>query len=281
MADVEVKEDVLKELNLKLSALGDLDKLVSAAKDLPTLTADLELKKSNIEEFLKELPNRNTELTRLSTETNSLIEQVKNTNTDIAALAIKNKDLQDQVEKLIIQTQTQLGAAADQKLANTFSSVKDELVGDRNRWFKWLVAAVIILVVATASLVYWQIQERRTLYDLSILVKLALTSPFVYFVIFINREFNRSRNLIEEYAFKAAIARSFDAYKEIIIFAEKDATTKTFDFVKSSITDIYSSPMVNIKNNSMNERELSPEIILSQLKVLLDKIPSIDKITKE
>ena len=181
------------------------------------------------------------------------------------------------VKGLIEETKVQLGVAASAKLASTFEKVKGELVVDKWKWFKWLVGAVVVLIVATALIVGWQIKDVGTLYQLSFLVKLALTSPFVYFVVFINREYSRTRSLIEEYTFKAAIARSFEAYKELIQDTDSEDAAKTLEFIIKSISDLYSSPMLNIKKHSLKEKENSPDI-LSGARLGISGITGDDKL---
>ena len=167
------------------------------------------------------------------------------------------------------ETLTQLGLAASEKLSNSFEQVKVDLGKEKDRWVSWLIGGVVVLVLATIGIALWQVQEQGTLYHLGFLIKIALTSPLVYFVVFVNREYSRVRNLIEEYTFKAAIARSFEAYKEILqdAFSEHQALIyqKKLDFILEAVTGLYSSPMRNVKVNNAKEKDISPDI-LAQLK---------------
>src|SRR3989344_3419986 len=268
-------EQKLIKIDDKLKALGDLDTLLQQSQNLPTLISDAQTKKSNIETFLNELPARSEEINRLTAEVKGLNEQVTARNSEVSELSKQTEELQKKVGELIEETKVQLGVAANAKLASTFEQVKGEFTTDKWKWFRWLVGAVVILIIATASVVVWQIKDVGTLYQLNFLVKLALTSPFVYFVVFINREYSRTRSLIEEYTFKAAIARSFEAYREIIQEADSEDAAKTLDFVIKSIADLYSSPMVNIKNNSLKEKENSPDI-LSRARSVVDDVINHD-----
>lgn len=254
-------EQKLIGVDAQLKALGDLNTLLQQSQNLPNLINDVQTKKSNIETLLRDLPTRSEELKNLTAEAKSLIEQVTIRGSEVSELSEQTKEVQKKVEELVEETKVQLGIAANAKLASTFEQVKGELVRDKLRWFWWLVGAVVILIIATASVVVWQIIDVGTLYQLNFLVKLALTSPFIYFVVFVNREYSRTRSLIEEYTFKAAIARSFEAYREIIRDTDSKDAAKTLEFVVKSISDLYSSPMVNIKNNALKEKENSPDIL--------------------
>lgn len=248
-------EQKVLEIDAQLKALGDLNILVQQSQGLPALVSDTQVKKTSLEAVLGEIPAKKIELDILITDTKNLSEQVIARDEEVVGLVAKIEELQARVAELIGQTKIQLGVAANAKLASTFEQVKADLTNEKIKMFLWLVRAVAFLVFATALVVWWQIKESGTLYHLSFPVRIALLSPIVYFIVFINREYNRARNLIEEYTFKAAIARSFEAYREIVQGADSEDSTKTLDFILRSITDLYSSPMVNIKNNGEKEKE--------------------------
>jgi len=271
-------EQKLIEVNAQLKALGDLNALVQQSQNLPNLINDAQLKKQQVETFLNDLPTRSEKINQLTAEVEKLNEQLTTRNTEVSELSKQTEELQKKVGELVEETKVQLGVAANAKLASTFEQVKGDLTEDKWRWFHWLVGAVVVLIIATASIVAWQIIDVGTLYELNFLVKLALTSPFVYFVVFINREYSCTRSLIEEYTFKAAIARSFEAYKEIIQDTDSDDATKTLEFVIKSIADLYSSPMVNIKNNALKEKDNSPDI-LSRARSVVDDVINHDQKT--
>lgn len=261
------KEEILQkltEVEEKLKAFGDLNALIQQGQSLPNLANDLELKKTNIESFLTDLPTRSEELNRLTGEVKSLSEQVATRDVEVSELVTKTEELQGKAEKLVQETQVQLGVAANAKLASTFESVKAGLGEEKEKWFKWLKRAVGVLVVATGGVVWWQVKEVGTLYHLSFPIRLALLSPIVYSIVFVNREYSRVRSLIEEYTFKAAVARSFEAYKEIVQSADSQTPpVRTLEFVIESIKSLYSSPMFNIKSNAHKEKENASEDISS------------------
>ena len=271
-------EQKLIEVDAQLKTLGDLNTLVQQSQSLPNLINDVQTKKSQVETFLNELPTRSEKIIQLTAEVEKLNGQVATRDSEVLELVKQTEELQKKVGELVEETKVQLGIAANARLASTFEQVKDDLVKDKLRWFNWLVGAVVVLIIATVSVVAWQIIDVGTLYELNFPVKLVLTSPFVYFVVFINREYSRTRNLIEEYTFKAAIARSFEAYKEVIQDVDLEDAVKTLEFVIKSITDLYSSPMVNIKNNALKEKDNSPDI-LSRARSVVDGVVNHDQKT--
>lgn len=247
------------EIYTRLKDLGDLDVLVKESRDLPALVNDMRDTKVDFDNLVNDLPKIRLEFENLNNEFIQFKEQFRDHKNDIRNSLEEIKASQEKTDELRNETMAQLGLASNAKLAHTFEGVKKELMDGKNNWFAWLVGAVIALVVITAVIIWWQFQESSTIYELNFLVKLALTSPFVYFVVFVNREFSRARALIEEYTFKAAISRSFEAYKDIVHATDSEEAKITLDFIVSSIKSIYSSPMENIKSTNMKQKENSPD----------------------
>lgn len=259
----------LNEIQSRLSILGDLNGLIQKGAELPSLVSQAQTTNAAVQQLLPKLSAQQQSLTALTSEISALKEELSGKNSEIDELVQKTNEIQEKTESLKQQTLTQLGLAANEKLSNSFEQVKVELAKEKDKWFNWLVGAVAVLVVGATALAGWQVYEFGTLYHFAFLIKIALTAPLVYFIVFINREYSRTSRLIEEYAFKAAIARSFEAYKEILqdAFVEQQSLIyqKKLDFILEAVAGLYSSPMRNVKENMTKEREISPDIF-SQLK---------------
>jgi len=271
----------LTEIDQSLKTLGDLNVLVqnvsSQKQVMDTLIAQLQAQKVNIDAIPAkklELDNLVQEVETLkesTTEQQNLTEEVKST---VDALKTKT----DEIHNLSLQ---QLGTISNEKLSNSFDKVKDDLKKDNEKWFKWLVGTSIALLLAVVGVVVWQVAKGDTIFEISFLVKLALTSPIIFFEFFVNREYSRSKRLIEEYEFKASIARSLEAYKEIIenLFADQpgDEYKKKLDFILESIGQLYSSPMKNIKDNETGSDKFDKKImpIVSDIKDMVSDITGV------
>lgn len=262
-------EAKVADIEQKLVALGDLNTLIQSGAQLPALMSQAQTASTTAQAFLPQLETQQQTLKSLIEEITALKTELSSKSGEVDTLTEKTTVLQEKTDELRQETLTQLGLAASEKLSNSFEQVKVELGKEKEKWFFWLVGGVGALVVATGAIALWQVHEQGTLYHLGFLIKIALTSPLVYFIVFVNREYSRARSLIEEYTFKAAIARSFEAYKEILqdAFSEQQALIyqKKLDFMLEAVTGLYSSPMRNVKANNTKEKELSPDIV-SQLK---------------
>lgn len=270
-------ETRVADIQQRLAALGDLTVLIQSGTQLPTLVGQAQTASTTVQAFLPQLETQQNILKTLIEEITELKTDLSSKNGEIDELTEKTAALQEKTDGLRQETLTQLGLAANEKLSNSFEQVKIDLSKEKTKWFYWLVGAVAVLVIGATALAAWQVYEFGTLYHFAFLIKIALTAPLVYFIVFVNREFSRARNLIEEYTFKAAIARSFEAYKAIIqdAFIEQQTLIypKKLDFILGAVTGLYSSPMRNVKENMTWEKENSPDI-LSQLKGSLPNLPN-------
>ena len=274
-------EQKIVELDQKLQALGDLSVLVQNATNqkqtMDTLIAGVQAQKANIDA----LPQKKEEFDKLVAE----IETLKENTAEQHELAEEAKEeiettktKADEIHTLSLQ---QLGTISNEKLSNSFDKVRDELKTGNKKWFKWLLGTSGALVLAVAGIVIWQTLKGDTIFEVSFLVKLALTSPIIFFEFFVNREYTRSQRLIEEYEFKASIARSLEAYKEIIenLFADQpgEEYKKKLDFILDSIGQLYSSPMKNIKENDSKGDKIDKKVtpVLSDIKDIVSDVKDI------
>jgi len=98
---------------------------------------------------------------------------------------------------------------------------------------------------------------------LSFAVRIPIVSPIIYYLYFTVSQYKREKRLLEEYSFKASIARSFEAYRKVLneeSTNEQDPLNKN-ELIINTIKDVYSSPMKNIadskeKNSESKENDL-------------------------
>lgn len=281
MANKKELAQKLLDIDQNLKALGDLNVLVQNVSSqklvMDTLIAQLQAQKVNIDA----IPVKKLELDNLIQEVKTLKESTveqQNLTEEVKGTVDALKTKTDEIHNLSLQ---QLGTISNEKLSNSFDKVKDDLKKDNEKWFKWLVGTSIALLLAFIGVVVWQVAKGDTIFEISFLVKLALTSPIIFFEFFVNREYSRSKRLIEEYEFKASIARSLEAYKEIIenLFADQpgDEYKKKLDFILESIGQLYSSPMKNIRDNEAGSDKFDKKImpIVSDIKDMVSDITGV------
>jgi membrane protein implicated in regulation of membrane protease activity len=262
--------------------LGDLNALVQEfAKQkqvLDSFVVDMQAKKDDIDaipEKIGELDSLIAETVVLKDGVNKQLVQNHEISEEVEAIKIKA----DEIQKLSL---TELGLISNEKLSNSFDKIRKDLKDDNKKWFWWLFGTSVFLILAFAGIVFWQVCVGDTIFEISFLIKLALTSPIIFFEVFVSKQYARIQRLVEEYEFKSSVARSLETYKEVIIGIfpdmEGDECKKKLDFILGVIDKIYSSPMDNIRINQrkeicQNEKTVTP--LLSDIKGMISDIKNL------
>lgn len=254
-------EQKLNNIETKLTQLGDLNSLITnfenQKQQFNSVIQSVNAQQQNIDQ----IPIKKTELETLILEVKTLQEKLSQNLEESEDFKSEIEELEKKIEETDTLTREQLGVISNEKLSNSFDLRSTNLINDKKRWFKWLVGSTVFLLAVICLVVFWQTEQGDSIFEISFLVKIALTSPIIFFEFFVNREYSRAQELLEEYQFKASVARSFEAYKEIIEssfpdqIGTKDFSQKKLDFILKTIDSLYVSPMENISKN--NEKGLS------------------------
>lgn len=263
--------------------MGDLSVLIqdfnSKKQEMETLVASVQNQKPQFDEFSNSLPEKQKAFTDLMENIENLKNEIIEQKEGSKKVEEKLSEVQAKTEEINTLSLEQLGKIANEKLSNSFDKVKDGLKASNKKWFWWLLGTSLLLLTSVIVIVYWQMKQGDSIFEISFLVKIALTFPIIFFEFFVNREYSRSQRLIEEYEFKSSVARSLEAYKEIVVglFDEKegDEFKKKLDFILEAIGGLYSSPMANIKNNEVKEIDLAKAAkpIVASVKEIISAMP--------
>lgn len=277
-------EQRIIEIDVNLKALGDLAVLVTSSNETKIKMESLITNIESHEKEIDAIPEKKEELEALVQEASELKDSITAQQTVIQETQIVIESLKTKTEELQKLSLDQLGVISNEKLSNSFDKVTGDLKDCNEKWFWWLLGTSIALIVSVLVIVIWQTEVGDTIFEISFLVKIALTSPIIFFEFFINREYSRSQRLIEEYEFKASIARSLEAYKEIIenLFSDQpgEEYKKKLDFILESIGQLYSSPMKNIRDNECSGNK-TEKIVLKVLSDLKDTVSDVKVIVSK
>ena len=281
-------EKTITEINQKIESIETLsDKLSKANSVLESASqsvTDLEQRRSAIENFQKQISGIKEEVSQFKETVESVAKTADGYSETVEKQTEEYNNLKKQIEELVKQNKdlhetikNQLGLVSTEILANAFFDESKKLKDSVKNWFWWLFGSIVALLLAVIWIAVWQVLEEKTLFDYSFLIRIPLISPLVYFVVFTAQQYGRDRKLLDEYIFKASVARSFEAYRKLIgeesdtsIEATKDKLQeKKLDFIISSIKGIYSSPMENIDKDKEGKNQIGIGI--------LEKIASVFK----
>lgn len=260
----------LTELENKLNALGDIQTKAGEAESLLQRIRDLASQidqdkqqssqfKTEIQAISEEMKNLKQPVDEALTVANEYKATINKQSQDVEGIKKQGSSLIKNVKDLEVLIKNQLGLVNATVLSNSFQKQADQLKGSVERWFKWVKIMTLVLFVLAFGIVAWQLLTFNTLWNVNFLIKLTLTSPVIFILIFVTKQYSREKRLLDEYSFKAAVALSFEAYRKLIKEEGTEGVDKNkiVEFIISSVNNIYTSPMENMhKHREIGEEEI-------------------------
>lgn len=262
---------------------AELDQKLTNLESRINAFGDVGTKASEIDGYAVRAKEDATETSRIRDEINVIRQEIEKDNETITEITNnasaeqevisvqteENKKLTEQLEELIkkvegltVEAENQLGSISAQVLSVAFENVSNKLEKSVNWWRRAVLIATLLLATAALLVVLWELSLGKgdvSFTNSQFLLKLTLTSPFVFLVIFTARQYSREKKLFDEYTFKAAVSLSFEAFRKLIKLedsAEGDHAA-IVQFMINSITSIYSSPMDNITKNKDEDEDVA------------------------
>lgn len=105
--------------------------------------------------------------------------------------------------------------------------------------------ALIISIAALTGLSGWiALEIMSTEIDwYKVIVKIGISLPLIYTVVFLSNRYTKERRLVEEYAFKSTISLALTPYADLVKKIEDEGSDSKYrDFIINSIDNIFSVP---------------------------------------
>lgn len=247
LQDAEEKQQKINSLFTSIQTTAEQINSIARQTDeklanISTVANNVESSLSNVKGAVEEIHQLKTEVGELKSETSKLLEAN---------------------QSLIEEIKNQLAVAAGGSLSNTFEKRKKELGDSKEKWFYWLMIDILILA-GIAIFVFLELKNNLTITP-GFLLKFSLSFPFIYAAVFFHSQYSKERELLEEYAFKSAVAFSFEAYRKIlkeeINQEQAEQQNKFLEFIIDSIKKIYTSPREIISRHPNKENSVEMGIL--------------------
>jgi len=266
------------------------------------------LSKSNTEsqqitQILTNARASETELNNIVTVQNEKLEQIKKefeneqksyAEFDVEVEAITKKlgeTLKMAEDKLVLSKEALLfieskrndiikltGFAADGTLGYKFDDRQSKILKGISLW-KWGVPVVTIISIIWVVVVFTCLSAHFDNYWLTLIVNVFKTFPVFILMGFVFKQYNKERNLQEEYAFKAAVAMTITSYSDMLKDQDTDKNTTRQELLANVIKEVYTSPKlqadVKQKLLTFNTKDLKEAIM--QLTGILNEAKHIVK----
>lgn len=280
--------------------IADLDQKIGSAEALQQKVNEADRILQETKTQIAQLTESNQKLSLLLTEVltkkeeiqslrDNLEEAVQGARAHAETIAEQRKEydefklnyesLKKNAEELEGLARNQLGLVAMETLANSFAGEAVNLKSSTRKWFWHVIGVTIVLVIAVLGISIWQVLHEGALLRWGFAARLPIAAPIIFYLAFVSSQYSRDKRLLEEYSFKASIARSFEAYRKVVHEEiPEDEKSKKTSFVVETIQSIYSSPMKNISDNRSGKDENGEasgwfKRILDTLKEIKDVLP--------
>lgn len=160
-------------------------------------------------------------------------------------LAATISDLKNRSEEFKESIHETLKIVTDQALANSFDARKIELKDEEQKWLWHVIASSIVLAVVVMIIYMSQFWgEGAGLDTWKFWYRFVFTSPIIYYVYFASNNYTKTRDLLEKYAFKSAVALSLQTYTKLLRdnFQDEKNQSNLLDFTLRSIDMLYKEP---------------------------------------
>ncbi len=208
--------------------------------------------KENIIEILKEAKSSNSNIEEVEGDINTFHSKIdeyeakmskfiKDTEDTITLFETSTGEIIKTNERQQEEIDNQLNKAVGASLFSTFATRKDELNENLNKWLGALAVILAVIIGLSVWIAIDIISIDTNWYKVGI--KIAVSFPLIYMLIFISSRYTKERRLVEEYAFKSTISLALTPYADLIKKVEEEgADSKYIDFLISSIENIFSAP---------------------------------------
>ena len=227
-----------------------VDKNLAEVQASITNFTDLISKHTNKVEEIEKRINEEEKKAKSLLEVNSVVSD------NLQILSESAKSIKDELEKL-------LTPAIARDLQSTFRKRK-----------QWLFISTLVwlgLSIAATSFLAWYVYELLASKEFSFEIEKVIVAglrllPIVTVIYFTIRQFSKTRNLEEEYAFRESIATSLMAYAEQI----KGDPNRKDQLIHESVNKLYESPMGQklLKEKSSGKSESSLKELIELVKEL-------------
>ena len=249
------KSEIEKLINTKRQELETLKNNQSESnnilKDIQSVSKSATSELSTIETHNKKVQ---TILDELETAQRKVEEQIKTSNTNItdakSALDNFNSDAESKISKITSdyesvsnnaeEVRKMMGYIADGTLSHSFNKRKEDLKKSVENWSNTCIW-VAVLAIIWVCVVFFKLNADTGNVWADILINGIKSSPLFFLLGFSISQYQKERNLMEEYAFRESVAVTLTAYLEQMPEKEDEDKRK---LLISTVEQLYTKPVI-------------------------------------
>lgn len=223
--------NILKDIQgASKSATSELSTIETNNKKVQTILDELETAQRKVEEQIK------TSNTHITDSKSALDDFNSNAASKIAQIKSDYESVSNNAEEV----RKMMGYIADGTLSHSFNKRKDDLSKQITKWF-WASMIITILAIAWVCVVFFCLSANTGCEWADILINGIKSSPLFLLLGFSISQYQKERNLMEEYAFRESVAVTLTAYLEQMPEKEDEDKRK---MLISTVEQLYTKPVI-------------------------------------
>ncbi len=243
-----VKENELQTISNSLNtASNQTAEITQHWQNVTKLSSELntiyENQKTRINDINGEVEIVKTKYEDLSTEISQNSSTLKKTIADANTAYEYIQSSKSTIEERVEEAKRLLGLSADAALGGKFS-VREGKVSKSLFWWRVAVALSVIVAITWSVIVFKCLATQTNLPYLDIVINLVKTAPGFFFMGYIMAQYNKERAIEEEYAFRAAIAETINAYADLLADSDKNENKSRQIMLLDAIKQVYNKPQM-------------------------------------
>jgi hypothetical protein len=254
-------ESKLKELN---QITNNLAKSNQEVKEISNLLNQSQKDNQQINSYLEQQKEKYTEIKKLFQIEQSIFEEFRkksgeledNINKSLTASDEKLKQSEEQLQFILGKKEDIVrltGMAADGSLGSKFDERQNKL-NKGIRFWRWAVPVITLLAIIYIFVIFNFFKPNS---EISIWVLLCIsllkTTPALFVLFWVFRQYVKERNIQEEYAFKSAVAMTITAYSDLLDDRDSSTNTSRQQMILNAIKEVHRAPRI------LDEKDLSSD----------------------
>ena len=204
-----------------------IEKIKNKCNDVLT---DLEQKREKVSsEIEKHMVLINNNLNSLETNTKEKIDLIQSGYDSVSANV-------EEVRKM-------MGYIADGTLSHSFNKRKENIKKSKNIWM-WISLFTLLGLIAWVCVVFIWLSANTGIVWADIIINGIKATPLAFAFGFALTEYSKERNMLEEYAFREAVAITLTAYLEQL---NGDNTDEQKKLLVNTVEKLYTKPIISAK----------------------------------
>jgi hypothetical protein len=267
--NIENYRELNQNIESKITKLDDF--LINKKEEMIQISDLLENAKKHLSEINNiegTIKNKETEikglLSNISDKVEAVTININNYQVEFEEIKSKNTSLKTELENSLKQALTDqeksregitfiaghkneiirlTGMAADGSLGSKFEDRQNKISTGLKFW-RWAVPIATAFSLLWVIIVFTCLAVHTDNVWINLLINLVKTTPVFILLGFVFKQYNKERNLQEEYAFKSSVAMTLTAYSDMLSKADTQDNESRQQMLLKSIELVYNQPHI-------------------------------------